>query len=174
MNQFIVAQPEKCIGCHTCEVACAVAHTGSPLLAAQRYFPRLNVIKSAQISVPVMCHQCDNAPCVAACPVAALYKGEEAIESRSQLCIDCKSCVIACPFGVIEIVSKPEETPLIVKCDLCAGQADGPACVRVCPTDALALISSARLTRRQRQKQQRAAKESQLNGPCLQEVETHG
>lgn len=175
MSQFIVAQPEKCIGCHTCEVACAVVHTGTPLLATQHYFPRLKVIKSSQVSVPVMCHQCNNAPCVSACPVAALYKGELGmIATRRHRCIDCKSCVIACPFGAIEIVSKPEEKPLIVKCDLCAGQSDGPACIHVCPTGALTLMTAAGLTQRQQQKQQRAAAESQLNGPYLQEVETHG
>lgn len=174
MSHFIVAQPEKCIGCHTCEVACAVSHAGTPRLAAQRYFPRLSVVKSAQISVPVMCHQCDNAPCVTACPVAALHKGEQLVETRSHLCIDCKSCVLACPFGAIEVVSHPTEAPLIVKCDLCADRADGPACIQVCPTDALALMTADALMQQRQRKQRRAATESQLSGPYLQEVKTHG
>ncbi|WP_380183147.1 4Fe-4S dicluster domain-containing protein [Kalamiella sp. sgz302252] len=173
MSHFIVAQPEKCIGCYTCEVACAVGHEGTPLLAARHYFPRLKVVKSAQISVPVMCRQCENAPCVAACPVAALYKGEQAIETQSQRCINCKSCVIACPFGAIEIVGKNEAVPQIVKCDLCAGQQAGPACVRVCPTGALTLVTAGDLTRQQ-QKQQRAAAKSQLHAHIPEEVKTHG
>jgi len=174
MNNFIVALADKCIGCHTCEVACAAGHAGASLLSVQHYFPRLNVVKSAKISVPVMCRQCDNAPCIAVCPVAALHKGDHRVEAVSERCIDCKSCVIACPFGAIEIVNQAQAIPQIIKCDLCREQANGPACVNVCPTNALSLMTDNVLEQQYRQKQQRAAREGQLSGAFVPEVTTHG
>lgn len=169
---FIVASADKCIGCHTCEVACAVVHSGTVSQTAQHYFPRLKVTRLSRISVPVMCRQCENAPCVAVCPVGALRKQGEEVEAINSRCIDCKSCVVACPFGAIEIVSQPAEgagNPLIVKCDLCSGHASEPACVTVCPTDALAWVSTAELHRQQQEKQHRVAQGSRLNGLLLQE-----
>ena len=43
MNRFIVADAEKCIGCRTCEVACAVSHQDA--VAAHAFTPRLRVVK---------------------------------------------------------------------------------------------------------------------------------
>ena len=178
MNHFIVASAEKCIGCYTCEVACAVVHAGTPALAAQHYFPRLKVIKQKHISVPVMCRQCENAPCVAACPVAALQKGEQAVEAVNGRCIDCKSCVIACPFGAIEIVSRPDLAgqwePVIIKCDLCVGQAAGPTCVNVCPTGALSCMTPAELNQQRQTKQRRVANPISLTASSLIEGVNHG
>lgn len=175
---FIVASPEKCIGCHTCEVACAVVHVGGVAQTAHHYFPRLRVIKLSNISVPVMCRQCENAPCVAVCPTGALYRKGEEVGAISQSCIDCKSCVVACPFGAIEIVSQPDQglqgNPLIIKCDLCSGQQSGPACVSVCPTDALAIVTAAGLGLQQQKKQQKAAISSRLSGLRLLEESSHG
>lgn len=59
------------------------------------------------ISAPVMCHQCENAPCVGACPVGALTMGEQVVQANSARCIGCQSCVSACPFGMITIQSLP-------------------------------------------------------------------
>jgi electron transport protein HydN len=55
--------------------------------------------------------------------------------------------VVACPFGAVEIIETAELLPdgttkrIANKCDLCKGFADTPSCVRVCPTDALLLVS---------------------------------
>lgn len=48
------------------------------------------------------CRRCDDAPCINVCPADALEKDENGIVTRSlTLCIRCKSCVTACPFGTI-------------------------------------------------------------------------
>lgn len=171
MSNMIVASAEKCIGCHTCEVACAVVHAGTIALRSEHYFPRLKVVKQGPVSVPVMCRQCENAPCIAVCPVAALHKGEHSVEMTPSRCIDCKSCMVACPFGAIEVVSQPGEGqqsfPLINKCDLCAGHEEGPACVTVCPTGALLLLTSADLRQQRQNRQQQVAKESLTGGQLL-------
>lgn len=178
MSNMIVASAEKCIGCHTCEVACAVVHAGTIALRPEHYFPRLKVIKQGTISVPVMCRQCENAPCVSACPVAALRKGEQFVEMVPSRCIDCKSCMLACPFGAIEIVSQPDEaqrsSPIISKCDLCAGHDEGPVCITVCPTASLSLLTSDDLKIQQHQRQQRVATESSFVSPLLHKEWNNG
>ncbi|QHM73845.1 4Fe-4S dicluster domain-containing protein [Mixta intestinalis] len=138
MNEFILADANMCIGCRTCEIACSLAHSSQATLDHANFYPRLVVNKLSEVSVPVMCHQCDNAPCVSACPTAALTRGKRAVEADSSRCIGCLSCMVACPFGVITIESPPETQGFsIIKCDLCATREAGPACVEVCPTFAL-------------------------------------
>ncbi|MDQ4429487.1 4Fe-4S dicluster domain-containing protein [Yokenella regensburgei] len=148
MTSFIVASPEACIGCRTCEVACALEHV-SP---SAPFAPRLKVLRLDHLSVPVMCHQCENAPCVAACPVAALRMGKEAVEADPSRCIGCQSCAVACPFGAITIEVAAKQQPAIVKCDLCGHREQGPACVEVCPTFALSVMTDEMLVALQRQR----------------------
>lgn len=161
MNQFIVADAEKCIGCRTCELACALAHTNGQKLQPQNFMPYLKIVKTFNTSVPVVCHQCENAPCANVCPHDAIVRSEgywEVIQSR---CIGCKSCVVACPFGAINVVvTETKERELYseaLKCDLCSGQTAGPACINVCPTDALALVGDSDLKRMINEKQHRTA-----------------
>ena len=92
-----------------------------------------------RLAVPVHCHHCEEAACVAACPTGAAHRDAETslVLVEAARCIGCKMCVQACPFGVI--VMGPAGTSAI-KCDLCierlvAGQQ--PACVEACPTPAL-------------------------------------
>ncbi|VDR26885.1 Electron transport protein hydN [Raoultella terrigena] len=58
MTRFIIASAEACIGCRTCEVACALEHSAS----AAMFQPRLKVQRLDSLSVPVMCHQCEKRP----------------------------------------------------------------------------------------------------------------
>jgi Fe-S-cluster-containing hydrogenase component 2 len=51
------------------------------------------------------------------------------------VCVGCKLCVIACPFGTIFFDASSETA---AKCDLCAGD---PACARACPTGAIQSVS---------------------------------
>ena len=137
MTQFIHVYPERCIGCRTCEIACGLAHSESDSSNDSHFLPRLQVVKSGSSTQPVMCHQCENAPCVAVCPVQALVQEERCVELHESLCIGCKNCVMACPFGAIDIALLPQAKIEIVKCDLCQQHESGPECVRVCPTAAL-------------------------------------
>lgn len=155
MNRFVIAEPEKCIGCRTCEVACVLAHpVGTQKgeeLSVENFFPRLRVVKNLTLTAPVQCRHCENAPCVNVCPTKALFYADDTVQLRTELCIGCQSCVIACPFGAIEMVNMPVKEqnlgPLKVKstvcvaqkCDLCIGL-ETPACVAVCPTKALHLV----------------------------------
>ncbi|MEB6334901.1 4Fe-4S dicluster domain-containing protein [Serratia rhizosphaerae] len=154
-NQFIVADADKCIGCRTCEIACSLAHNDDAL-HPHNFAPRLQMVKTFSVSIPVVCRQCENAPCASVCPHDAIVRAEgywAVIQSR---CIGCKSCVVACPFGAIEVTQNSTCSEAL-KCDLCHTQGDGPACIRVCPTHALTLVGERELQRAVADKQRRTA-----------------
>jgi electron transport protein HydN len=120
-------------------------------LSPASFIPRLKVVKTATVSTPVQCRQCDDAPCAAVCPTGTLVMGNNSVQVIPSRCIGCKSCMIACRFGVIEILpcelldGQPLGTTHVeaVKCDLCESRGAGPACVEVCPTKAIYVIDSA-------------------------------
>ncbi|TQI78789.1 electron transport protein HydN [Serratia fonticola] len=161
INPFIIANAEKCISCRTCEVACALAHS-SDALQTPPFSPRLQLVKTFNISVPVVCRQCENAPCANVCPHDAIVRSKkghwDVIQDR---CIGCKSCVVACPFGAINVVvsygNPAQVNSEAHKCDLCSSQPEGPACISACPTNALVLVNERDLKQHVAQKQQRTA-----------------
>lgn len=118
-----------CMGCHACEVACKQEHG----LGAG---PRLvRVIEHAPDFTPIYCRHCADAPCAKACTVDAISRnGRGIVLINDDLCIGCKACVEACPFGAMQF---DDDGDIAVKCDMClARQAEGkdPACAAVCPT----------------------------------------
>lgn len=169
MNRFIVAESATCIGCRSCEVACVVAHHDGQFPSRREYFtPRLKVMKGTKASIAVSCHHCEDAPCAAACPNDAIVRHHDSIQVLQEKCIGCKSCVIACPFGMMTVVTETVQPPSqrlaeayerteAQKCDLCAADNYNPACVRACPTQALTLVDEQQIVERQRQKRFSAA-----------------
>jgi Fe-S-cluster-containing dehydrogenase component len=121
---------KDCMGCHACEVACKQEHG----LGAG---PRLiRVMEKGPDFLPLYCHHCAKAPCKGACPVGAITRNNWGIvRIHEELCIGCKACVEACPFGAMQF---DDERGLAAKCDLCAeriGQGrTTTACSAVCPT----------------------------------------
>jgi electron transport protein HydN len=175
MNRFIVAESSKCISCRTCEVACVLAHAGPDglsVLSSQTFAPRLKLVKSGAVSVPVTCRHCEDAPCANACPNAAIVYRDKSVQVLQERCVGCKSCAVACPFGVMEIVNVPATQTFggvtiahgfkaeAQKCDLCAGREQGQACVAVCPTKALHVFDDAMMGQTLRRRQERAALEA--------------
>jgi len=120
---------DRCIGCKSCSAACFYGHLGMP-----------NVAYGILIegTLPVICRQCEEPACVDACPVDALRREPSGVVRRSRmLCIGCRSCVYACPFGV---VSADLILRQVAKCDLCEERAlagDLPRCVAACTAGAL-------------------------------------
>lgn len=130
---------ERCQGCRSCQLACAVAHSRSQSLFAAitespppRY--RLYVEQGLGLKVPLTCRHCDPAPCMEACIAGALYRDERgAVRRREGACVGCWTCLMVCPYGV---VGREKERKVAVKCDLCPDR-EIPACVAACPTQAL-------------------------------------
>ncbi len=152
MKQIIAIDIEKCVGCHSCQIACALAHSDAKTLfeAAQQEPPvqsRISVLLAGNTPVAVQCRHCDDPPCVEKCPTDAMQKRDSdgVVTVDSELCTACKVCIKVCPlgeFGVISI-SRDEEAETIIKCDMCVeriGRGLLPACVEACPTGALALM----------------------------------
>ncbi|MGQ7115680.1 4Fe-4S binding protein, partial [Escherichia sp. TWPC-MK] len=62
---------------------------------------RLALAKTSTITAPVVCHHCEEAPCLQVCPVNAISQRDDAIQLNESLCIGCKLCAVVCPFGAI-------------------------------------------------------------------------
>ena len=144
MNHFILSDSRKCIGCQACEVACVMAHNEEQhALTPQRFLPRITVIKAEGQRNAITCRHCEDAPCLRSCPNGAIAQTGDSVQVCQEKCIGCKSCMVACPFGVMEVVVTPQAAGQVKasaqKCDLCAGREAGPACVENCPAQALTL-----------------------------------
>ncbi|GAA5734768.1 anaerobic nitric oxide reductase transcription regulator NorR [Salmonella enterica] len=108
MNRFVIADSTLCIGCHTCEAACSETHRQHGLQS----MPRLKVMLNEKESAPQLCHHCEDAPCATVCPVNAINRVDGAVQLNESLCVSCKLCGIACPFGAIEFSgSRPLHIP---------------------------------------------------------------
>jgi Fe-S-cluster-containing hydrogenase component 2 len=88
--------------------------------------------------VPYTCTQCDEAWCLHACPVDAIKLNSVtgAKEVDEGLCVGCKVCTIACPFGTINYNT---DSGKVIKCDLCGGD---PECAKACPTEAITYVDA--------------------------------
>jgi Fe-S-cluster-containing hydrogenase component 2 len=145
---FLMVNLERCIGCHTCELACSVAHTPSgtlfgAILNNEALFPRNRVIQVEEVKLPTQCRQCEDAPCVRVCPTGATFRTDTYIAVNTNLCIACKLCMMVCPFGAIqtaELQMGEKSKRAAIKCDLCVDRLNGPACVEECPTKAITLV----------------------------------
>ena len=171
MNRFVIAETDKCIGCRTCEVACVLAHPSGAEndLTPENFHPRLKVVKGLTMSAPVQCHHCENAPCVNVCPTNALVYRDNTVQLIQDRCIGCQSCVLACPFGAMQIVTRPVKQaalgPLSVrktvrvahKCDFCIDVPEGPQCAKVCPTKTLHIIDTGTMDEKISQKREKSA-----------------
>ena len=125
----MVFRKKDCMGCHACEVACKQEH-------GLGVGPRLvRVLEKSPDYVPVYCHHCSKAPCKEACPAEAISRNEQGIVLiDNDLCIGCRECLDACPFGAMQFEDHLE---IAVKCDLCVqrlAENKPPACMSVCPT----------------------------------------
>ena len=130
----------RCIGCHACTTACK-SENEVPLAVTRTYVKHVDVGEFPQTRRAhqvTRCNQCAHAPCVTACPTSAMFKRADGIvDFDKSICIGCKACMAACPYDAIFI--NPEDHSA-EKCNFCAHRIDmglEPACVVVCPTEAI-------------------------------------
>ncbi|MEN6461733.1 MAG: 4Fe-4S dicluster domain-containing protein [Syntrophomonas sp.] len=121
--------PENCTGCYICEQACSFHHTDECRPNASR----VTVVSWGTVGLctPLLCMQCDEAPCAKICPEGAIKKTNGVVVIDDKSCIKCKMCMIACPFGNIKY---DDINSSMIKCDQCGGD---PECVKICPSGAL-------------------------------------
>ncbi len=145
--KVIAVYPDRCTGCRTCELYCAVERgsNSKSLLKAVREepspMPRVRVEGSNQLSVALQCRQCRQAPCLDSCLTGALKRDDQSgiVVIQENRCIGCWTCTLFCPYGVI--YPWPERK-IALKCDRCLYM-EIPVCVDVCPTQALELVDLA-------------------------------
>jgi len=86
------------------------------------------------------CRRCEDYPCVNSCPTGALKREDGLIKRSRVLCISCKTCSLACPFGTI----LPELIPYLVsRCDACMGRLkdnEQPLCATTCGNGAIKYV----------------------------------
>lgn len=144
MKGMIFVDIEKCLACKSCEIQCAVEHSKyKDLYKAKDECPapqgRVKVEAVAELTIPLQCRQCEDAPCVKICPTKAIERADagQPVLIEDKLCVGCKWCIMVCPFGVIGM---DRQGKAAIKCDLCFERLKGnklPACVLACPTKAL-------------------------------------
>ena len=141
MTKLLMIHPDKCTGCKNCVLACSFNHEKKFRPAGTRI--RVITWEREGISVPMMCQQCGDAPCIKVCPTGAMHRMVSAgvVDWDMKKCILCKMCTHACPFGNAVYDSL---TDSILKCDECDGD---PACVRMCPNKALEFVEDTISTR---------------------------
>jgi len=135
-----VIDQTRCIGCHACTTACK-SENEVPVGVTRTYVKAVDVglfPQARRVFQVTRCNQCTDAPCVTACPTAAMFRRPDGIvDFDKSACIGCKACIAACPYDAIFI--NPEDHSA-EKCNLCAHRIDiglEPACVVVCPTQAI-------------------------------------
>lgn len=130
MPRAVVANHRECTGCRICELVCSVKNEGehSPRLSRIRVYPF-----PPGLDIPVVCVQCDKAPCIEACPLGLLSRDPKsgAVVVQEEQCNGCGLCAKACPAQAIFM--DPTRN-VAIKCHLCHGE---PECVKFCPTEAL-------------------------------------
>ncbi len=152
-----------CIGCKACVSACKDANNMPAEFSMDEHYwdspldisgKTLNIIKIYKEGtgenkdqekdgfafMKVSCLHCVDPSCVSVCPVSAMTKNpvNGIVGYDKEICIGCRYCVVACPFGVPRF-QYDTPFPQISKCQLCRHRlAEGKyaACATVCPTGA--------------------------------------
>lgn len=159
IGSFVIGDSAKCTGCRACELACFTVHNQRKNHVGKTVGTvtvpvtcRLFVTSFDHGCMPVQCRHCEDAPCLNACAAKAISRIDHQVIVDPEKCIGCKDCMQACPFGAIVLqpycrdghpvvqANSPELRVFAAKCDLCRELPGGPACVRVCPHQALRLV----------------------------------
>lgn len=158
LDSFVIADPKKCTGCRSCEIACFATHNKDNNIGFTvgtieiPVIPRLYLVKGDKFCMPIQCRHCEDSPCINTCLVGAIKKDNNILFIDEDKCIGCKTCLLACPFGAIDLlpqykdgkevdqVNLNESKKIAYKCDLCKDN-DKIACINACPQNALKLIT---------------------------------
>lgn len=135
MVHIINVDYDKCTGCQWCTLTCTLKREGIASLASGRI--QVSRWEAEGVHIPVVCQQCEDAPCMRVCPVVGALARDpvsQVITVDYDRCIGCRYCVLACPFGAMNV---NPETMVVMKCDHCQGD---PICVKFCDPKAIEYV----------------------------------
>jgi len=148
----VFVNPERCVGCRQCELACLVEHSQTKDLInalTEKPVPRRFMMVAPGLHLnsafPSKCRHCNPAPCQQACPTGAISRNDEMdiVLIDAAKCITCGMCAMVCPFDVITYYPTARlksGKKAAIKCDNCIErqrQGRQPACVEICKVGAL-------------------------------------
>jgi len=167
----------KCKGVRACVEACVAEnnqsrdtqiqyirvlelnHGNMNLHESDHYYDAEEVPRPGKFYLPIQCMQCDNPPCVMACPVEATWKEPDGVTVIDyDWCIGCRFCMAACPYWARHfnwnepqlpteevnpdthyLGNRPRPRGVVEKCHFCMQRTRRgrlPACLEACPTGA--------------------------------------
>ncbi len=145
-RKIIVLPNDACDGCNKCIEACVQA-LGSGSKNSGNQKAAIKIVNNESKYFPVICRNCQEAPCVAACMSGCIQPDEDGhVITDYDRCVGCWMCVMSCPFGAIEIDQQKHVT---VKCNSCLDKGVAP-CVAACEKDVLIQINIDEFTRQLR------------------------
>ena len=161
----VLVDLSRCIGCRSCEAACnaeqnlpppeqpftnqdvfAENEHGQQRRTDENHYTVVNRFEPAGQEHPlfrkVQCNHCQEPACLSSCFVNAYTKTPEgAVIYDPDVCVGCRTCMIACPFYIPAFRYSSAFSPRIQKCVFCYDTrlkyGKPPACVEACPQDAL-------------------------------------
>tara|TARA_A100001037_G_C15138331_1_gene632299 strand:+ start:185 stop:1855 length:1671 start_codon:yes stop_codon:yes gene_type:complete len=147
-TQAMLIDLNRCVRCDDCVRACASTHGGNPRFVRHgKTFDHWMVANA--------CMHCADPVCMIGCPTGAIHRSQVGgmVIINDDTCIGCGTCANSCPYNNIRLVDvRSRDGSLVLnpntqlpiqkatKCDLCATNPGGPACVRACPHGALSRV----------------------------------
>lgn len=131
---------DACVGCHSCEAACA-EQNATPVDGAWRRVGELEggaFPLTRRLNLSMACNHCLEPTCLSGCPTEAYTKLRNGVVRHDAAeCIGCQYCIWNCPY---EVPVYDKAAKVVAKCDMCLPrleQGQSPACVLACPTHAI-------------------------------------
>ncbi|BAE85515.1 anaerobic dimethyl sulfoxide reductase subunit B (iron-sulfur subunit) [Desulfitobacterium sp. LBE] len=144
MNQKgFVFNPNRCLGCRSCQTACSVNHNLPPGITLRKVTAIELAMEGRLLKyyLSSSCNHCLNPECFRLCPNHAYRKRRDGIVVFDEgKCKGCGTCIRSCPFEAPVLLP---DTGKVIKCDLCFAkleEGEEPFCIGACPVGALKLF----------------------------------